>query len=330
LVWCLKKPGRELREKAELWLAWQRVAREIAEGTLGTDFDRTDRAEIQAAVRTAEEEAQDEVWGGYRFVVMADNQEHDGLKAIDLGAGHASGSESLCGRVIAALKSQALLNDSIGAGYLERHWPPALKESGAWPLASLRQSFLNGALTRLLDPDGILRGKIVEFVERGDFGLASGPRPDGSYERVWHTELIAPDEVAFETGVFLLAKGKAKALTGELALDHTPEPTPGSHSQSEPRRGQNPVPAREPEPISSAQTVALRIVGTIPPEVWNRLGTKVIPKLKAGADLTVGVEFSVSLHAGLASSTAAELRQILNDLGLEGQLKIEYTRSSSS
>ena len=32
LVWCAKKPGRELREKVELWLAWQRVAREVAQG----------------------------------------------------------------------------------------------------------------------------------------------------------------------------------------------------------------------------------------------------------------------------------------------------------
>ena len=88
LVWCLKKPGRELREKVELWLAWQRVAREIAEGTLGADFDRTDRAEIQAAVRTAEEEAEDEVWGGYRFVVLADHQELEGLKHASPRASH--------------------------------------------------------------------------------------------------------------------------------------------------------------------------------------------------------------------------------------------------
>lgn len=69
---------------------------------------------------------------------------------------------------------------------------------------------------------------------------------------------------------------------------------------------------------------------TVPPEVWNRLGTKVIPKLKSGADLTDGVEFAVSLNADLAACTAAELRQIVHDLGLEGQLKIEQTRSSSS
>ena len=69
---------------------------------------------------------------------------------------------------------------------------------------------------------------------------------------------------------------------------------------------------------------------TVPPEVCNRLGTKVIPKLKSGAGLTVGVEFAVSLNADLVVSTAAELRQIVHDLGLEGQRKIEQTRSSSS
>lgn len=123
LVWCVKKPGRDLRDKVELWLAWQRVARDVAEGRLGTDFDRADRAEVQAQVTTAEGEAQDEVWGGYRFVVLADNHEPDGLKIIDLGAGHASSSETLCGRVIAALKSQALLNDSVGAGYISHSAP---------------------------------------------------------------------------------------------------------------------------------------------------------------------------------------------------------------
>src|SRR5262249_26454598 len=150
--------------------AWKRVALEVIEGTLGADYDRADRAEIERRVREAEDSAKDEVWGGYRFVVIADKQEAEGLKVIDLGAGHASGPETLCGRVIAAMKSQALLNESIGAGYIERNWPPALKEGGAWPLSSLRQSFLNGALTRLLDPDTVLRHKIVEFVQNGDFG----------------------------------------------------------------------------------------------------------------------------------------------------------------
>ncbi len=210
LLWCVKKPGRDFQEKVELWLAWKLVAKEVTEGTLGTDFDRTEWAEIQVEVKTAEQAAQDEAWGGYRFVVIADDQEPDGLKIIDLGAGHASGAETLCGRIIAALKSQGLLNESVGAGYIERNWPPALKDSGAWPLSSLRQRFLDGSLTRLLDPDTVLRGKIIEFVGRGDFGLASGARSDGTYDRVWYAELIAPEGVAFESDVFLLMKAKAK------------------------------------------------------------------------------------------------------------------------
>jgi hypothetical protein len=319
LVWCLKKPGRDFREKVELWLAWKRVAREIADGTLGSEFDRADRAELHSKVADAEEAAKDEVWGGYRFVVIADNQEPDGLKTIDLGAGHSSGAETLCGRVITALKSQALLNESVGAGYIERNWPPALKESGAWPLASLRQSFLNGSLTRLLDPDTILRGKIVEFVSRGDFGLASGRKPDGSYERILFNEFADPAEVTFESGVFLLLKAKAKAVKA------APEPVPGPSPT--PGLGPTPVPAPEPEPepAPGAATRTFRISGDVPPEIWNRLGTKVLPKLRSGSDLKIGIEFSITVERSVCQSFETDLKQILHDLGLTDRVRVEPT-----
>ncbi|MDO8477813.1 MAG: DUF499 domain-containing protein [Candidatus Rokubacteria bacterium] len=321
LVWCLKKPGRDLRDKVEVGLAWKRVAREVAEGTLGGEFDRNDLAELRSKVKDAEEAAKDEVWGDYRFAVVADGQETDGLKVIDLGAGHSSSGETLCGRVIAALKSEALLNESVGAGYIERNWPPALKESAAWPLASLRQSFLNGSLTRLVDPDAILRAKVVEFVSRGDFGLASGRKPDGSYERVWFEELVAPDEVAFDAGVFLLRKDSAKALK----IGAPPEPVPGPSPQPGPGpiAAPEPSPARGPEPASGATTKTLRLVGTVPPEIWNRLGTKILPKLRSGSDLRIGLEFTVTVKADTAGSLAAELQQILQELGLGEAVRVE-------
>jgi hypothetical protein len=321
LVWCLKKPGRELREKVELWLAWRRVAREVADGTLGGDFDRTDRAELQSKVKDSEEAAKDEVWGDYRFAVVADAQEADRLKVIDLGAGHSSGGETLCGRVIAALKSMALLNESVGAGYIERNWPPALKESGAWPLASLRQSFLNGSLTRLVDPDAVLRTKVVEFVSRGEFGLASGARADGGYERIWFEEHLASDEVAFESNVFLLQKAKAKALKsalegGAAPSEPGPEPVP-------PGPIIGPVPGPEPGPEPGGVATVLRVRGSIPPEVWNRLGTRLLPKLRSGADLKVGVDFSVSVDRPVAKTLLADLRQILDDLGLSAKVTVD-------
>jgi hypothetical protein len=318
LVWCLKKPGRELREKVELSLAWKRVAREVAEGTLGGDFDRDDRLALQSKVRDAEEAAKDEVWGDYRFAVLADAQQPDGLRVIDLGAGHSSSGETLCGRVIAALKSEALLNESVGVGYIERNWPPALKESGAWPLASLRQSFLNGSLTRLVDPDSVLRAKLAEFVGNGEFGLASGRRADGSYERVWFPgEAVASDEVAFEAGVFLLQKAKAEALRTEPEPGPPePVPVPGSGPVT------TPSPGPEPAPAPGRASVVLRVRGNIPPETWNRLGTKLLPKLRSGSQLRVGVDFSVTVDASAAKTLSEDLQQILADLNLTNAVSV--------
>ena len=324
LVWCAKKPGRELREKVELRLAWQRVAREVAEGVLGTEFDRTDRAEVQTKVKDAETAAKDEVWAGYRFTALSDSQEQHGLKIIDLGAGHSSASETLCGRIIGALKSEALLNESVGAGYIDRHWPPTFEGTGAWPLTSLRQSFLDGSLTRLIDPDAILRRQFAAFVSDGDFGLASGAKNDGTYVRLWYAEPIRQEEVAFESSVFLLTKAKAEELktTPEGPAQPPPGPTPGPGPEPEPEPG--------PEPTPGAQQTTLRLTGTVPPEVWNRLGTKVLPKLRSGDDLSVGIDFSVSIGSAFAKNMEADLQQILEDLGLGDQVRVRRSESKGS
>ena len=321
LVWCVRKPGRDLRDKVELLLAWRRVQRDVRDGVLGADFERADHQEIQAKVAEAEEDAKDEVWAGYRFVVLADSTDPSGLKVIDLGAGHSSASETLCGRIIAALKAEALLNESVGAGYIDRNWPPAFKDSGTWPLASLRQSFLNGALTRLLDPDGVLKTKLVEFVGRGDFGLASGPKSDGSYERLWFSEPVPADEVAFESGVVLLKKAKAEELKKK------PLPPPDDTLPPPPPDDTLPPPPDDtlPPPPPPAKTRTISLSGNVPAELWNRLGTRVLPKLKTGKDLKIGIEFSVTVEAASANDLQVELKQVLTDLGLQDSVELEQT-----
>ena len=72
-----------------------------------------------------------------------------------------------------------------------------------------------------------------------------------------------------------------------------------------------------------AGTRRLRLVGNVPPEVWNRLGTKTLPKRRAGSDLTVKVEFAVDIRSNAAATVEAELRQILQELGLEDAVRIE-------
>lgn len=322
LVWCLKKPGRELRDKTELMLAWQRVAAEVASGTLGGEFDRNDLADLQAKVKDAEAAARDEVWGGYRYAILVDSRDDAGVRVIDLGAGHSSSGDTLCGRILGLLRSEALLNETVGAGYIERNWPPALKESGAWPLDGLRQSFLNGSLTRLVDPDTILRRRIVEFVGQGEFGLASGRRADGTYERVWFNQRVGPEEVTFESDVFLLRKGTAQALAAPPAV-RPPEPSaPGARDGG--ATGTDPGMGPEPtKPEVTARTKTVRIRGNVPPETWNRLGTKVIPKLRAGSELSIGVTFSVTVPVDSSDRLIAEVRQIIQEIGLGGAVEVE-------
>ena len=328
LVWCAKRPGRGLRDKVELWLAWRRVAHEVAEGVLGAGFDRAERDEVQARTREAKDAARDEVWASYRIVALSDSRAAGGLKVIDLGAGHAGASETLGGRIVAALKAEALLNDTVGAGYIERHWPPALKEGGAWPLTGLRQSFLDGSLTRLADPDTALRRKIVEFVRTGAFGLASGAGKGGGYERLWFAEPVEPEEAAFEASVFLLTRARAAALRAPPTPpapdpERPPRPLPDTEP---PKAGPAPGPARGPAPGADQHEMTLRLSGAVPPEMWNRLGTRVLPRLRSGADLSIGVDISVNVGAASAGATEAELRRILKDLGLEDRVRVGSSR----
>jgi hypothetical protein len=184
-------------------------------------------------------------------------------------------------------------------------------------LSSLRQSFLNGSFTRLLDPDAVLKGKIVEFVTNGELGLASGAKADGTYERLWFDEPVSPDEVSFEASVFLLTKAKARALkTKPLIVEPPPKDKPPEEEKAEKEK-----PIEEPQPGKTT----LRLSGTLPPELWNRLGTKLITKLRSGNDLKIELGFSVSIDAKLAGSFESELRQILEDLGIQNCIVIQKT-----
>lgn len=163
-----------------------------------------------------------------------------------------------------------------------------------------------------MDPDTVLRTKIVEFVTRGDFGLTSGQKADGTYERIWYQEPVYPEEVAFEAGVFLLKKEKARQIKEEPKPEPEPEPQPEPELEPEP----------QPEPEPGTETKTIQLTGAIPPELWNRFGTKIIPKLRSGKDLNIEVQFSTTVDMTLSRNIESELRELLKDLGLEGKIKI--------
>ena len=159
-----------------------------------------------------------------------------------------------------------------------------------------------------------------------DFGLASGPTDDGQYDRLWHAEPIEPEEVAFEPNVFLLTKAKAEGL--KQTSEGPPHPPPGPGPQPEPEPTPEPEPVPGPEPSPRPEKTTLRLSGTFPPEVWNRLGTRLIPKLRAGEDFSSRIELSVRVDSRTVDTTVTELRQILKELGVDGGFDIETTQAN--
>jgi hypothetical protein len=165
-------------------------------------------------------------------------------------------------------------------------------------------------MERLIDPDSYLKSRVPMFVANGDFGLASGQQPGGGYSRLWFQEMVSADEITFDADVYLLLKSKAKDLKAK------PQPT---EAPAEP-------PVIEPEPATSEPdrpgdshpclTRTLHISGSIPPELWNRLGTKLIPKLRSGTALRIGLDFTIDIPVDQLATFQSELRQALQDLNL--------------
>ena len=113
--------------------------------------------------------------------------------------------------------------------------------------------------------------------------------------------------------MFLLTK----AIAEELKAASEPPP-------SKPDNGPGPCP--EPPPINGLdpglRTTTLRLVGAVPPEIWNRLGTRPMPKLRAGDDLVVTVDFPVAVGSTHAQNMEAELARILAARGLGDKVQV--------
>src|SRR6266576_2583954 len=133
------------------------------------------------------------------------------LKDIVLGQLHPSEARSITSAILARLRHDSLLSREIGASYIERYWPPALKESGMWPLAGLKAAFFQGQFTRLERADDALKITLTRAVGQGLLGLASGKDPN-ALSRIWFKEPVDQADVTFDFDTYLLTAAKAKAL----------------------------------------------------------------------------------------------------------------------
>jgi len=178
-------------------------------------------------------------------------------------------------------------------------------------------------MERLLDVDAYLKAKVPDFVRHGDFGLASGADPGGTYQHVWFEEDVSADEVSIDADVYLLTKARAMALKAAPAVAGTGIAAVPSGAAAVVTRA--PSTAAEPAaaPAAVAGPAILRLVGDVPFESWNRIGTKLLSKLKAAGTLSVSLDAKVSLDARQAEALRKELKAALQELGLEDRLRMD-------
>jgi hypothetical protein len=67
----------------------------------------------------------------------------------------------------------------------------------------------------------------------------------------------------------------------------------------------------------------IRIRGNVPIQQWNRLGTKLLPRLRAIGTVTAAISLECDASAAAVSKRLLELKQTLHDLGLTDQLQID-------
>jgi hypothetical protein len=115
--------------------------------------------------------------------------------------------------------------------------------------------------------------------------VAASAEAGGTYERVWFDEAVGPEEVAFEAGVFLLLKNMARLLKeGKVparGLAGGPELPPTKKPEEEKEEPEKPTEEEPGGEGEEAKTRTIQVKGRITPETWNRLGTKLLPKLRA-------------------------------------------------
>ena len=157
----------------------------------------------------------------------------------------------------------------------------------------------------------------MRWVEAGEFGLASGQRPNGTFQRVWFKEPVATEEVTFDAQTFLLTKEKAVALTRPIELV---VPEPGHVSEEQPVA---PLVQIAGGPTPREVTITLRVHGSVSPEVWNRLGVRLIPKLKSGQNLSLSFDAVVQAQGELGRHLEQDIRQALSELGLGDSVSVE-------
>jgi hypothetical protein len=316
ILWIACENSAGLKTACEELMAWQAVGDDANRGTLG-DLEADDQRRISRELSSAKAQIEERVWASYDHLLLWDAANSD-LKDIVLGRLHPSEARSITSAILARLRHDSLLSREIGASYVERNWPPAFKDSGAWPLAGLKAAFFQGQFTRLEKADEALRTTLARAVTQGVLGLASG-KDAANFDRVWFKESVDGPDISFDYDTYVLLPRTAAALKEARAKGATgigngkPAPGPVTITVS-------PEPKPEKGEEEGTEKQILKWEGELRRDQWNLFSLKVLTRIPQSSEMTIDVQITAEPED---TAIKDQLNQALKDLGISGEFRNE-------
>lgn len=272
-------------------------------------FNQEQKDQLHERRSAAEERLPQQLTMAYRHLLLlgGDGNGGAGLDIVDLGP--AKVNDTVPGRVLDHLRSTDRLLDTVlaPAALLTDRFGVLASSDQAVELDRLLAFFYRLPRLPKLASAGVLRSCLVQGVENGTFGLASGASWNASDAVLRFAEPVDPTEVQFQPGTWLVRAAAIKALREERALaggpSSTPIPTPaptGVGTAATTSAGDESGTTTTP---SDPTKLTVRVSGVSADKIRDVIKVAVMPLAAAGADVSVNVEVVADSATGVPRNT---------------------------
>lgn len=315
IFWITAESSHGLHVDVENWLAWQSILNDVGKGLLG-ELEVNDTRMINSELERSKDAVIDKIWSIYNRLLFWNGKEGR-LDTRLMGQMHQSEARSITSAIMARLRQDGLLNREVGASYVTRNWPPALKEDGIWSLASLKAVFFQGYLTRLEKADDVLRQMLIRAVNQGELGLGVG-KDSSRLERVWLKEAIDPAEIKFdhETYVLLPSRAESEKIEGDKQIEKVKVVDIGNLFGKKEELYTTKDEDGDQDDTKPKKPCKVRWCGQLPKDKWNLISHRVLAKFGTSENVTIEVTIRASIQD---PSIRQQLNSALRELGLEGE-----------
>jgi len=337
LIWCAAENAGALMEDARKLMAWEAIRDEERD-----HLDASQQRQLEENVPKAARDLKERVWQTYRHVLLLAKDSR--LRDIDLGRSHSSSAATLAQLVLIRLKSDGEIEESVGAGFLMRNWPPALTE---WSTKKVRNDFFaSPQFPRLLNGDVLketiangARDRLLAYVGKVDGGL---------YEPFYFG--ARPDSVELTDDLFIITRETAEAYLSacnaqavEKARTESDQSTPAPDDEAThvppvvyPEKGpdgpggtpgttadtnRNGEYGQPPAPLPSH---GIRWHGDVPAQKWTTFYTKVLSRFARESGVELRLQAIFEVDGDVPSHKLEETRAALRELGLRDDVCSEW------